>query len=57
MRKVTEDFTLQVDGVKGVCPAGEAWAEQQILQKKIPVLACEGPCVRGDIARRNGWLT
>ena len=52
MRKVTEDFTVQVDGVKGVCPAGEAWAEQQILQKKIPVLACEGPCVRGDIARR-----
>ena len=52
MGKVTEDFTLRVDGVKGVCPAGEAWAEQQILQKKIPVLACEGPCVRGDIARR-----
>ncbi len=52
MNTVTEDFTLQVDGVKGVCPAGEAWAEQQILQKKIPVLACEGPCVRGDIARR-----
>ena len=52
MKKVTEDFTLQVDGVKGVCPAGEAWAEQQILQKKIPVLACEGPCIRGDIARR-----
>ena len=52
MKKVTEDFTLQVDGVKGVCPAGEAWAEEKILQKKIPVLACEGPCVRGDIARR-----
>ncbi len=52
MKPATEDFTLQVDGVKGVCPAGEAWAEQQILQKKIPVLACEGPCVRGDIARR-----
>ncbi len=52
MKKVTADFTVQVDGVKGVCPAGEAWADQQILQKKIPVLACEGPCVRGDIARR-----
>jgi hypothetical protein len=51
MNTVTEDFTLQVDGVKGVCPAGEAWAEQRILQKKIPVLACEGPCIRGDIAR------
>jgi uncharacterized metal-binding protein len=52
MKKATEDFAVQVDGVKGVCPAGEAWAEQQIILKKIPVLACEGPCVRGDIARR-----
>ena len=51
MKKFTADFTVQVDGVKGVCPAGEAWAEQQILQKKIPVLSCEGPCIRGDIAR------
>src|SRR5574342_38789 len=56
MKKVTEDFTLKVDGVKGVCPAGEAWAEEQIRQKKIPVLACEGPCVRGDIARRAANL-
>src|SRR5512145_1720189 len=52
MKKVSEDFTLQVDGVKGGCPAGEAWAEEQILQKKIPVLACESACIRGDIARR-----
>jgi uncharacterized metal-binding protein len=52
MRKATEDFSIQVDGVKGVCPAGEAWAEQNITQKKIPVLSCEGPCIRGDIARR-----
>jgi uncharacterized metal-binding protein len=56
MKKVTQDFTVQVDGVKGVCPAGEAWAEDKILQKKIPVLACEGPCVRGDIARRAANL-
>ena len=52
MKKVTEDFSIQVDGVKGVCPAGEAWAEQNITQKKTPVLSCEGPCIRGDIARR-----
>lgn len=51
MKAKTEDFTLEVDGVTGICPAGEAWAEQMILQKKIPVLACEGPCIRGDIAR------
>jgi hypothetical protein len=24
-----------------------------IQNKKIPVLSCEGPCVRGDIARRS----
>ncbi len=52
MKKATKAFTVQVDGVKGVCPAGEAWAEQKILQKKIPVLACESACIRGDIARR-----
>ncbi len=52
MQKFTTDFTVQVDGVTGVCPAGEAWAEDKIPQKKIPVLSCEGPCVRGNIARR-----
>jgi uncharacterized metal-binding protein len=51
MKAVTEAFSLEVDGIKGVCPAGEKWAEQNILNKKIPVLSCEGPCIRGDIAR------
>ncbi len=51
MKDQTENFTLQADGVKGLCPAGEAFAEDKILRKKIPVLACEGPCIRGDIAR------
>jgi uncharacterized metal-binding protein len=48
----TSDFKLEVDGVAGVCPAGEAWAEQNIADGKIPVFSCEGPCIRGDIARR-----
>ena len=47
----TSDFFLEVEGVKGVCPAGEAYAKQQIAQKTIPVLSCEGPCIRGEIAR------
>ena len=40
-----------MQGVKGLCPAGEAWAKQQIAKKTIPVLSCEGPCIRGEIAR------
>lgn len=47
----TPDFTLAVEGVKGFCPAGEAYAKRNIAQRKIPVLSCEGPCIRGEIAR------
>jgi hypothetical protein len=43
MKKVTADFTLQGDGVKGVCPAGEAWAEEKRLQKKILCLLVKAP--------------
>lgn len=51
MPTATPEFSVKVDGVKGLCPAGERWAEDKIQNKRIPVLACEGPCVRGDIAR------
>ncbi len=51
MTKSSPDYSLKVDGVKGVCPAGEAHAKQNIADKKTPVLSCEGPCIRGDIAR------
>ena len=47
----TADFSLEVQGVKGFCPAGEVYAKQQIEKHTIPVLSCEGPCIRGDIAR------
>lgn len=52
----TADFSLEVQGVKGACPAGEAYAKRQIATKTIPVLTCEGPCIRGDIARLAGNL-
>lgn len=51
MNVYTSDFSLAVDGVTGLCPAGEAYAEQNISDKRIPVLSCEGPCIRGEIAR------
>lgn len=47
----TPDFSLDVQGVKGFCPVGETYAKQQLAAKRIPVLSCEGPCVRGEIAR------
>jgi len=51
MENYTLDFSLDVRGVKGCCPAGEAYAQDQIAAKTTPVLSCEGPCIRGEIAR------
>ena len=51
MEAYTSDFSVAVQGVKGFCPAGEAYARRNIVDGKIPVLSCEGPCIRGEIAR------
>lgn len=51
MEEQTPDFSLDVQGVRGLCPAGEVYAKEQIAAKRIPVLSCEGPCIRGEIAR------
>ncbi len=52
MKDQPPDFTLDVDGVKGFCAIGEAYAKQQMADRTTPVLPCEGPCIRVDIARR-----
>jgi uncharacterized metal-binding protein len=51
MDAATADFSLVVQGVKGSCPAGERYAKEQIAKGTVPVLSCEGPCIRGEIAR------
>ena len=51
MDTYTPDFSLAVQSVKGLCPAGEAYAKEQIEAKTLPVFSCEGPCIRGEIAR------
>ena len=50
-KSTSPDFSLEVDGISGVCPAGERHAKQNIAEGKIPVFSCEGPCIRGEIAR------
>lgn len=51
METYTPDFSLEVQGVQGNCPVGELYAKRNISEKKIPVFSCEGPCIRGEIAR------
>jgi uncharacterized metal-binding protein len=56
MDEYTPDFSLDVQAVKGLCPVGETYAKQQIAARTTPVLTCEGPCIRGEIARLAGNL-
>lgn len=51
MNMRTADFSLDVQGIEGSCPTGEAYARRQIAGHAMPVLSCEGPCIRGEIAR------
>lgn len=45
-------FGIEVAKTTGMCPAGERYATQQLREGRIPVLSCEGPCIRGEIARQ-----
>lgn len=51
-----DQHPVDVQGVKGFCLTGDAYAKQQIAAKTIPVLSCEGPCIRGEIARLAATL-
>ncbi len=42
---------LSVPTTNGICPAGEKAGSAFISEGRIPVLSCEGPCIRGEIAR------
>lgn len=52
MKADASTFTIEVEDTKGLCPAGERYATEQIREGRIPVLSCEGPCIRGEIARQ-----
>jgi uncharacterized metal-binding protein len=44
-------FSIEVDSTTNVCPAGETAGNAMLAEGKIPVISCEGGCIRGEIAR------
>ncbi len=44
-------FTAEVSKTDGKCPIGEKVGSRNLEEGKIPVLSCEGACIRGEIAR------
>ncbi len=51
MSKSTPSFTIEVEGVKGSCAAGDRYGTANLAGGKIPVLSCEGACIKGEVAR------
>ena len=45
-------FVLEIENTSGLCPVGERYGQQQMRERRTPVLCCEGPCIRGEIARQ-----
>jgi uncharacterized metal-binding protein len=53
----TEYETIKIAKVTGKCPACEDYAEKNsTTTPKIAVMACEGACARGEVARRAANL-
>lgn len=47
-----QEFTQAITATTGKCPIGETVGQCAREQTKIPVLSCEGACIRGEIARQ-----
>lgn len=52
MSETNLNFSLEVEGTGKRCPTGEVIAGRNLSEGKIPVLSCEGACIRGEIARQ-----
>jgi uncharacterized metal-binding protein len=51
MSDQNEKFTLEIRTTDKKCPIGETIGKENLKNNKIPVLSCEGACIRGEIAR------
>ena len=51
MSESRQNFQIEVEGMKAVCPLGEVVGNKMIAEGKTPVISCEGGCFRGEIAR------
>lgn len=56
MKNTETLFNLGVTNTESKCPIGEKIGSQNLEQGKMPVLSCEGACIRGEIARLAAHL-
>lgn len=51
MSESKTSFKIEVESTTAVCPIGEATGKKMLAEGKIPIISCEGGCIRGEIAR------
>ncbi|KKL83741.1 hypothetical protein LCGC14_1971700 [marine sediment metagenome] len=51
MSDTAESFSMRIEGTTALCPVGEATGKRMMAEGRIPVISCEGGCIRGEIAR------
>jgi uncharacterized metal-binding protein len=51
MSKSDAKFSVEVKRTENRCPIGETIGNRNMTENRIPVLSCEGACIRGEIAR------
>ena len=51
MNETNTKFTIEVENTQNRCPVGETIGNRNIAEGRMPVLSCEGACIRGEIAR------
>lgn len=56
MKKSNHVFAVEISKTEGTCPVGEKVGGRNLEEGKIPVLSCEGACIRGEIARLAAHL-
>jgi uncharacterized metal-binding protein len=56
MKESNGIFTVEISKTEGTCPIGEKVGSRNLEEGKIPVLSCEGACIRGEIARLAAHL-
>ncbi len=56
MKESDSIFTIEISKTEGTCPIGEKVGIRNMEEGKIPVLSCEGGCIRGEIARLAAHL-
>jgi len=51
MSESNTSFSIEVDSTDKTCPVGQRIGKENLSGRKIPVISCEGACIRGEIAR------